>query len=63
MVAHNVLLRLMNIHRLEVHIGNVFLASAIIREIILIFGVVGARELLVESLFEGVALGLFIEIF
>lgn len=60
-VAHNILLGLVNIHRLQVHIGNVLLASSTLQEIVLVLGVVGARELLVESLFESVALGQLIE--
>ena len=60
-VAHYILLRLMDIHRLQVHIRDVLLASPTFQEIILVLSVVGARKLLVESLFEGVVLGQIIE--
>ena len=58
MVTHNVLFRLMNIRRLEAHIRRVLLGGSTFRlVIVLIFLVVGARELLIDSIFEVLADG------
>ena len=59
MVTHNVLFRLMNIHRLQVHVRRILLVESTFRwtVIVLIFLVVGASELLIESLFELLADG------
>ena len=59
MVTHNVLFRLMNVHRLEDHIGRIILGESTLRwtVIVLIFLVGGASELLIESIFEVLADG------
>ena len=56
MVAHYILFRLMNVHRLKVHIWDIFLAHTLMLEIILVITSIGALKLLVESFFEVLAI-------
>ena len=63
-VTHDVLLRLMNIHRLEIHVWCILLDSRMSSNIIvLVFLVCESRKLLIESSFEVLADGLLFEIF
>ena len=63
-VTHDILLRLMNIHRLEIHVWWILLDSRMPSLIIvLVLLVVESRKLLIESSFEVLADRLLFEIF
>ena len=63
-IAHDILLRLMDIHRLENHIWRVFLAGNTLRQVIILISLVcRAAELTIDSIFEGSTQGHFLDFF